>query len=89
MTDIDDWTDYSESCSCGHDRRKHWPTECSGTRERLDVSMLPAPEYAPEDEGSPFAWPTNWPSVDAAPVTSEPCTCTSFGLAEPEPPEVW
>lgn len=90
MTDADDFTDYGEPCGCGHTRSKHGNLPgCSGTHERLDMTELPAPEYAPEDSDNPFAWPANWPPVDQAPRVAEPCKCRAFGPADPEPPEGW
>jgi hypothetical protein len=50
---------------------------------------LPTPEYAPEDEDSPFAWPVNWPPPDKCPYVEVPCICGVFGPADPEPPENW
>ncbi|GAA2092492.1 hypothetical protein [Actinomadura alba] len=87
MTDIDDFTDYTEGCACGHPRRQHGNEGCDGTNQRLDHEQLPAPSYA--DESDPFAWPVNWPPPEQAPTTEIPCTCDAFGPAEPEPPEDW
>ncbi|HZE34070.1 MAG TPA: hypothetical protein VE198_21885 [Actinoallomurus sp.] len=91
MTDINDFTDYSEPCSCGHTLREHWPTNtgCSGQRREMDTAALPTPEYAPEDTGSPFAWPSNWPPANQCPHVEVPCTCGAFAPADPEPPEDW
>lgn len=88
MTDVDDFTDYTESCSCGHSLRQHGNVGgCSGTRTQMDRASLPAPVYA--DESNPFEWPSNWPPVNEVPTTVVPCTCSGFGVAEPEPPEDW
>lgn len=90
MTDINDFTDYTEGCSCGHSRSDHGNVGgCSGTRSELDTSKLPPPTIAPEDVESPFAWPNNWPPVDVCPHVNKPCTCRRFSPAEPEPPEDW
>lgn len=89
MTDINDFTDYTESCGCGHERRKHTAVGCNGTRRQLDATALPKPRYAPEDAESPFAWPVNWPRPRNAPHIEEPCGCPGFSFADPEPPEDW
>lgn len=86
MTDIDDFTDYTEPCHCGHSRRKHGNLPgCSGTRTDIDRDALPAPEYS--DPDSPFEWPNNWPGINDVPRVTRPCGCAGFTPADPEPPE--
>lgn len=88
MTDVNDFTDYGETCGCGHPHRQHGLNGgCSGTHRTLDIKALPEPEGV--DENDPFGWPANWPAVADCPQVERPCLCRSFGPADPEPPEEW
>jgi hypothetical protein len=81
----DDWA--KEDCACGHRRSAHGRGACSRTVEGRDLDSLPKPEYAPDDEDHPFAWPANWPPLADVPLVTKPCPCTEFHDPEPSEPE--
>lgn len=85
MTDVNDFTDYTEGCHCGHSRSQHVTLGCGGTRTERDITALPAPVY--DDQGDPFAWPSNWPPPGEVPTRTEPCECAGFSVSPSEPAE--